>query len=261
MSDELTLVEDFDYNDPALDGYAPDVDPNALPEQLRPAPVDDGIHWLVVRPNGRRKGGPVYYKDIVKNSKGEIVDGKVIVALSVRVLNEDGTEGPFVKDYYASSTPQGAKKGSSLTYILAQARSPITGGSSLRRIKEHTEMVLAENAEKGIRILAETRWVRSVPQANEEGAYLLDGNGNKVYSEVKGQEKIVALEVEKSKQEVLYFEAGEDETAEDFEYRKQQHIDTAPSRAHIWYDPVSGDERSCSAEIQSLKDPALYATA
>lgn len=258
MSDELVLVEDVDLNDLALDGYAPDVDPNAPPEMLRPAPIDDGLHYLTVRGNTRRKGGYVYYKDIVKNKKGEIVDGKIILALSVRVLNEDGTEGPFVKDYYASSTPQGAKKGSSLTYILAQARSPITAGSSLRRIKEHAEMVLAENAEKGIRILAETRWVRSVPQTNEDGGYLLDGNGNKVYSEVKGQEKIVALEIEKAKQEVAFFEAGEDETAEDFEYRKQQHVDTAPSRAHIWYDPISGDERSCAAEIVSLKDPSLY---
>lgn len=263
MSEELVQMgEDFDINDPGLDGYVPDIDPNAPPEQLRPAPVDDGAHWLVARPNTKRKGGPVYYKDIVKNAAGEIVDGKVIASLSLRVLNDDGSEGGFLKDYYASSTPQGPKKGASLTYILAQAKNPIHGGSSLRRIKEHTEMVLAENAEKGIKILAKTRWVRSVPQLNEAGdGYLLDANGFKVYTEVKGQDKIIALEVEKSKQEVAFFEAGEDESAEDFEFRKQQHIDTAPSRAHIWYDPVSGDERSCSAEIQSLENPALYPSA
>lgn len=263
MSDENVnvSVEDFDINDPGLDSYAPDLDPNALPEQLRPAPIDDGVHWLVVRGNTRRKGGYVYYKDIVKNAAGEIVDGKVILALTVRALNEDGTESGFLKDYYASSTPQGPKRGSSLTYILAQAKSPVRGGSSLRRIKEHAEMVLAENAEKGIKILAKTRWVRSVPVVDENNEYVLDASGFKTYSELKGQEKIVALEVAKATEEAMYFEAGEDETAEDFEFRKQNHIDTAYTRAHIWYEPKSGDERTCSAEIQSLENPALYPSA
>jgi hypothetical protein len=104
--------------------------------------------------------------------------------------------------------------------------------------------------------------VRSVPQVNETGdGYLLDSEGFKVYTEIKGQAKIVALEVAKATEEVAFFEAGEDETAEDFEFRKQQHIDTAPSRAHLWYDPISGEERSCSAEIKSLENPALYPSA
>lgn len=261
------MPDDFDVNAPeGLNDFVPDIDPDARPEQIRQAPPQDGVHWAVARPNTKREGGPVYYKDIVRNADGRVVDGKVIAALSVRVLNEDGTEGAFLKDLYASTTPMGPRKGSSLTWVLGQAKTThrLASRSGLETIKNHAEAVLAETAEEGIRLLVKTRWVKSVPQAKEENGlvtYVFDEKGMKVYSEVKGEDKIKALAVQQAEQEVLFWVAEEDESAEDFEFRKQEHISTAPDRAHLWWDPVTSEERSAQAEIQSLEDPRLYVTA
>lgn len=263
MSDEFIQVEDFNINDPALDTFVPDLNPEALPEQLRPAPIDDGVHWLIVKADSKRQGGPIYFKDVVKNKKGEIVDGKVVAALEVRVEKEDGTPGGYLKTFYASTTPQGRNRGSSLTYILAQAKDPVRGGSGIKAIYQHAERVLAENAEKGIRILAKTRWVKSVPQTEDSTGTPLYVfvNNQKVYTEVKGQEKIIELAIRQATEEAAYFTPAEGETAEEFQLRKEDHIAGAPSRAHIWYDVVSGDERTVSAEIQSLENPAMYVSA
>lgn len=257
------MKETFDINNPeGLENFIPDIDPNAQPELIRSAPPDDGVHWAIVRGDTKRQGGSVYYKDIIKNADGAVVDGKVLASLTARVLNAEGVEGGFLKNYYASTTPQGPKKGTSLSYILSQGKRPLKDRLSLPAIKAHTEQVLAETAEAGIRILVKTRWVLSKPQMHEvEGLgwqYTLDANQQKIYTEVKGQDKIIALAVAAAEQETLYWTADEEESAEDFEDRKQQHILTAPARAHIWTDLVANEERSCQAEIQSLEDPRKY---
>lgn len=256
------MEETFDMNNPeGLDDFVPDIT-DAAPEMIRSAPPDDGVHWAILRADTKRQGGPVYYKDITKNAAGVVVDGKVLASLTARVLNAEGEEAGFLKNYYASSTPQGPKKGTSLSFILAQAKRPLKERSSLSAIKAHTEEVLAETAEKGIKVLVKTRWVLSKPQMHEvEGLgwqYTLDGNQQKIYTEVKGQDKIIALAIAQAEQEVLHWEADEDESAEDFEQRKQDHVVTAPAKAHIWFDAVANEERSCQAEIQSLEDPRKY---
>lgn len=258
------MEEQFDVNNPdeSLEGFAPDINPTEAPELLRSAPPDDGVHWAIFKADTKRQGGPVYYKDIVKNAAGVVVDGKVITSFSVRVEDAEGKEGAFLKNYYASTTPQGPKKGTSLGFILAQGKRPLRAGSTLPAIKAHTEQVLAETAETGIRALVKTRWVLSKPQMHEaEGIgwqYTLDANQQKIYTEVKGQDKIIALAIAQAEQEVLFWTADEDESAEDFATRKEQHVTTAPARAHIWFDNVANEERSCQAEIQSLEDPRKY---
>lgn len=266
MEQEYIAVTDFDMNDPeflaSLEEYVPDINMDAAPEApLAPAPPSDGTYQIKVRPNRKRQGGAVYYKDLKKDPRtGKIVDGKVIAALVARIFDEESNkEGAFLKDYYASSVAFGPEKGSSLTFICKQAGSKLTDRSPLTEIKATAEEVLALNEESGIVLWAKTRWVRSAPKVTEmaEGVYtyVFDAKGNKVYDEVKGEAKIKALSVVEAQQEVQFWEKGEDETVEDFEARKAHYVETAPLRAHLFYDPVAEKELRVSAEIAELLDP------
>lgn len=243
----------IDLTDPAFLEFIPSIDPDDIPRQLRPAPPPDGIYWVKVRLNGSRPD-PVYFKDLKKDpDTGKFIDGKVIASLTVRIVDQEtGFEGAFLKDWYASTTtpkvaPGAPPKGSAITAICKMAGKPVHRGASLVEIKDHVEKVFAEAGDDGIMVLVKTQWVRSVPKARE----MVDLNGNptgvmtyvyktgtengprpiKEYDEIKGMKRIIEL-------------AARQGISED--------------QAHIWVDPVSGDERTISAQVQSIEDPSRY---
>lgn len=265
--EEYVDVSNFDLTDEAtlaaLAEYRPDINMDAAPEApLAPAPPSDGVWQIKVRPNRRRQGDPVYYKDLKKDPRtGKIVGGKVIAALVARTFDEEANkEGAFLKDYYANSVAFGPDKGSSITFICKQAGSRITDRAPITDIKGTMEETLALNEEDGIVLWARLQWIKSSPQIQEiaEGVYtyVFDGKGNKVYdTEVKGEAKIKALAVAEAQQEVLLWEKVDDETDEEFEGRKAHHVETAPLRAHLFYDPVVDKELRVMAEIAELLDP------
>jgi hypothetical protein len=233
----------FDINDPTflagLEEIVPDIDPDAIQTQQRPAPVADGVHWLKLRLRGD-KNEPVYFKNArIDPITGRPTADSVVAICTPRVVNQEtGQEGGFLKDWYASSaTPQvqpGAPpKGSALTSICKMAGKPIRRGATLPEIKAHVEQIFAEAGEEGILVLAKTQWVKSVPQAQEiDGlvTYVFKEN-RKQYDEVKGMKKILSLAAKQGIPEDL---------------------------AHIWYDPVTNEERTVQAQVQGLEDPARY---
>jgi hypothetical protein len=265
MEDYIDVTE-FDLSDPeflaSLEEYVPDINMDAAPEApIVPAPPSDGIYQIKVRPNRRRKGEAIYYKDLKKNARtGKIASGKVIAALVARTFDaEANKEETFLKDYYATSVAFGADKGSSLTFICKQAGSKITDRAPITEIKRAAEEVFALNEEDGIILWARLRWTKSVPRIVEiaEGVwgYEFDANDQKIYDETKGEAKIKALAVMESQQEIERWVQDEEETLEEFEARKAHYVETAPLRAHLFWDPVVEKELRVMAEIAELLDP------
>lgn len=242
MSEYDNEVEDFDINDPSfadLEGYVPDIDTTDVPKQSRPAPPSDGYHWVRAR-LANRDGGPVYIKG-TRTTDGRVVDGKVIAAIDCHILNkETGNEGSFLKTLYASTMVFKGQRGSQLTAICYLAGRPVKAGSSLVAIKNHVEQIFAEAGDEGIELLVKTRWIKSVPQVSElknpDGSgteifqYVLDGAGNKIYDEMKGEKRIKAAMLK---------------------------LGVPEEQAHLYRDPVADEERSVQAEVQAIEDPSL----
>lgn len=245
VDDSNTYV--FDINDPTfisqMNETVPEIDPDDIPRQSRPAPVADGIYWLKVRLRGD-KADPVYYKNLrMDPDTGKPTADSVVAILTPRVYDpETGKEGGFLKDWYASSaTPQvppGAPpKGSTLTAICKMAGKPVRRGAGVAEIKAHVEQLFAEAGEDGILVLAKTQWVKSVPKAQEINGVVtyvfkdVGGKQFKEYDEIKGEKKIKELAAKQG--------IGAD-------------------MAHLWYDPVSGEERTVQAQVQGIEDPARY---
>lgn len=221
---------EFDLSDPSLSEYSPEIDTENVPRQLRPAPPPDGIHPVRAR-LGNREGGPVYIKGSKVN--GRIVDGKVVAFIDCRILNrQTGDEGAFLKTWYPTSQVFKGATGSQLTAICYLAGDPVKAGASLIDIKNHVERVFAEAGELGVELWVKTRWVKSVPKVDENGIYVYkEGTEFKEYDEVKGEAKI----------------------------KKLAALQGVPDeRAHLFQEPVTGEERSVSAEVQSLEDPSLF---
>jgi hypothetical protein len=246
--EETQSVPTFDINDPEslaqLQEIVPDIDPDDIPKQTRPAPPPDGVHWVKVRLRGD-KSEPVYYKNLrVDPDTGKLTCDSVIAILTVRVVDgQTGAELGFLKDWYASTTtpkvsPGQPPKGAALTAICKMAGKPIRLGASLPEIKAHVERVFAEAGEEGILVLVKTQWLKSVPKAKDENGLVTyvykDVGGKQVKDyepEIKGMKKILEL-------------AAKQGIPEDM--------------AHLWYDPVTGDERTVQAQVQSIEDPAKY---
>lgn len=233
----------FDINDPTflaqLGEIVPDIDPDDIPKQSRPAPVSDGVYWLKVRLRADKQD-PVYYKNPrIDPETGKATADSVVAILTPRVYDpETGKEGGFLKDWYASSaTPQvppGAPpKGSALTAICKLAGKPIKRGADLVQIHAHVKQLFAEAGEEGITVLAKTQWIKSVPQAQEINGvvtYVFKDN-RKQYDEVRGEKKIREMAAKAGVPDEL---------------------------AHLWYDPVTNEERTVQAQVQGIEDHARY---
>ena len=243
-ADDEEVPQTFDINDPSfladLGEIRPDIDPDAVPIQTRPAPIADGVHWIKVRLRADKEA-PVYFKNPRRDpDTGRYTADSVVAVLTPRIVDENGTEKGFLKDWYASTAtpkvqPGAPPKPSALTYICKSFGKPIQRGWDLAKIKTHVESVFAEAGEEGIMLLVRTQWVKSVARAQDINGlityvYKADGR-TKEYDEVRGMNKILEL-------------AARQGIPED--------------QDHIWYDPVSGEERTVSSQVQRIEDPAKY---
>ena len=241
---EDTQHQEFDLNNAEflaqLKEIVPDIDPDEIPRNSRPAPVPDGVYWVRLRLRGDKKE-PVYFKNPrIDPDTGKAVADSVVAILTPRVLNhETGQEMGFLKDWYASSAtpkvPPGAPpRGSAITAICKMAGKPIRRGADIVEIMEHVQQVFAEAGEGGVDVLVKTQWVKSVPKVQDIGGqleYVFKANGQKDYEETRGEQKI----------KDLMAKAGVPE-----------------DMAHIWIEPKTGEERTVQAQVQQMEDPAKY---
>jgi hypothetical protein len=245
MSEELESeelkFEEFDINDPALGKVAPEVDTEAIPKQHRMAPPPDGYHWVNAR-LANREGKPSVYVKGKRTPDGKILDGKVVAAIDCRIYDEEAEqEMGFLRTWYPTTQVFAGQTGSLLTALCKLGGKPIKAGSSFDTIVKTVNELFEEKGDAGVRLLVKTRWIKSVPRAEEmknpDGSptgiftYVLKpGTTEKIYDELKGEKRIKA-------QAAL------------------QGVDEA--QAHLFLDPVTGEERSAMAEVSSLEDPAL----
>lgn len=236
MTEEMNeplVSEEWDLSDPDLNSISPDIDPTEVPKQLRPAPPPDGYHFVKAR-LGNREGGAVYIKG-TRGTDGRLIDGKVIAMVECRIYNQEtGEEGAFLKSWWPTSQVMRGSKGSQITAICHLAGKPIKAGASLLEIKNHVDRIFAEAGEDGILLLVRTRWVKSVPKTQDLGGIITyvfkQGTEIKEYEEIKGESKIKAL---------------------------MERQGVSNDLAHLFKEPVTGEDRSVQAEVASLEDPSL----
>jgi len=236
-------TQDFDINDPDfanLENFAPEIDTEDVPKQIRPAPPADGYHWVNAR-LANKDGGAVYIKG-TKGPGGKVIDGKVVAAIDCRVWDEEkGEEGAFLKTLYATTLVFKGAKGSQLTAICYLAGKPVKAGAGLGQIRDHVLQLFAEAGEEGIRLLVRTRWIKSVPKVTElmnpDGSatgvfqYVFkEGTEIKDYLETKGEQRIK---------------------------RAAQLVGIPEEQAHLFKEPVTGEDRYVQAEVAEIADPSL----
>jgi hypothetical protein len=248
--EEKGQIIEWDINDPNLASASVDINTEEVPVQLRPAPPPDGYHWVRFRP-GNRKDKPFVYIKGTKGPDGKISsDGKVVAMLDGRVFNQEtGQEGAFLKTWWPTTQVFKGSNGSQLTaiYFLAKGepiKSLVPGRSvSLVDIRNAIETLFAEAGEEGILLFVKTRWIKSVPKTQD----VLDSEGhptglltyvNKPGTEDRDYEPEIKGEAKIKKLMALQGVTEE--------------------RAHIWYEPVTGEERTVQAEVQSLEDPSKF---
>lgn len=230
---------EFDLNDPALMSDAPDFgDPEGSAEQIAAPPPSDGVHEvaLFLRESEDKPG--VY----VKGTPG---DAKLVAAVSPRFVREDGTLGAYLKDFYPTTMVFQGQTASQIAFLCRLAGEPLQRGMSYEDIKAHIYKLFAEAGEEGIRVKAKTQWIKSTQRVDENGIPVTDTfSGKAVYDEVKGEGRIKAAAAQAAKSEALEQGFDMDEAL--------GAAALAEARAHIYIDPVSGDERTVRAEIRSL---------
>ena len=251
--------QDFDINSGAgLGDYVgPEYDPTAPPKSVRPAPKPDGFHkirvWL-----DNSKEEPVYIKEIFDGA-GKKVAEKVLAAVVARFDEGDDKLGGFLKNFYPSDTPVKPGAGGQLQFICHMAGNTMKAGLKSSAKKAHVVETFAQAGEAGIKLLAKTRWVMAFAKTDETGMPVYKpGTDYKEYIEIKGMERIQKGALARANQETLEWQIGDDESQEEFAARKQVYLQDAIDSAHVFSDPLSGDERVVQPEIWELVNPKEY---
>jgi hypothetical protein len=260
---ESVDLDEFDINDPDLKGLNTGVtDPTTAPSMPKFRPVDEGYYFLKVRPDTKKTGGYVYFKDVARHKvTKKIVQATIVVSLIARIYDRDkDKEGSYLgKNLYLSSKKVGTS--SSLAHALYQITGeiPPTDFVELYRL---TQQIFAENEVDGVTMFGKVRWVRSEAATTEMNGlvtYKFNAEGRKEYKKaITGQERITKLAVMEAKQEVDHWTIKEGETPEAFQTRKEEYVASAPDRAHIFIDPVSNEELSVQLEVEKLEDPEKF---
>lgn len=236
------MTDNFDINNPIINDYVPDIDPDFVPGKTpMPAPPDDGIHKVKARLRALKDKENPYRKDPEK--EGDIP--KIIAAIDCRILNPDGSEGAFLKTWYATTGikkgPKG-EKGSDLTAICTLTGNKVPPGAGLETIKNYVSKVFRDAGDAGIELMVETKWEISLPKieygTGPDGeavaiGYQFKSDGSKDYEKsIKGQANII---------------------------KKQAAYGVEGHMAHISFDPVSGEEIYARAVVENLRDPKEFA--
>jgi len=259
-ADDVEGNETFDVNDPALGSFVPEMNPEAVP-QMSTAPVPDGPHWVIARLREDDPKGPCYSKG-EKDRKGNLVKAYLVGHLSLRIWDEEKEkETGFLEDWWPTTLVMQGQTGSQLSAICYLSGNPTRYGADLAEIQQHFLRIFEEAGEEGIKLLVRTRWKVRVPKVDDsgmpiylEGKYDKNGNPIKDTNEIKGQKKMEKMALIQAKTDVLDWVPEEGQTPAEFEALKQEWIESSAQRAHIFIDPVSGEEISARAEVAELLD-------
>lgn len=217
----------FEVNDPKLlDAAPPEFDGDAdLQPAMLPAPPDDGEHVVFVNlvPEGRNASGQVY----VKSSPDR--QAVLYAVVTCRVANAEGEPGMYLKDKWVGSQVFEGQTTSDLAYLLKLIGRPMPRFATFKDMKEYVEGVFAAAPEEGYKVKAKTRWIKSVVATDGDGNPIFT-NEKKQYIETKGQKKITHQNVEAWMRQGVPSEA-------------------AVKKAHLYVDPIDGEERSVRAEV------------
>jgi hypothetical protein len=194
-----------------------DYDPEAIVEFVVPAPPDDGPNLVCLKLREREDRPAVYLK---RGESGE----KVVAALGVRFVNGDGELGQFGKDFYPTSQVFKGAKASHLSTLCLLAGKPLSRGMTTAQIRDHVQAIFLAAGDEGLTVWAETRWIKSIPLVDETGLPVYEG-GNQKYLDIKGQKRVLAHAISEGR---------------------------SIEEAHLFSDPVSGEQRSARAEIVRL---------
>lgn len=244
---------EFDINDPQLAAEVPDFgDPEGSAEMGPQAPPSDGVHAvaLFLRESDTKAG-----VEVKRTKEGVLkvqanVYGRFVLPAEV---NDDGEEvrperlGAYTRGYYPSthmSTWEQSNLGTSkLAFLCRLAGKPLQRGMNLAEIARHVQALFDVAGEDGVRVLARTKWLKSVPVVDEDGMPVMDGQYLK-RDDIKGEKRIKASVALAAKSAALEAGLGGEEV--------DKAVELAINNAHKFIDPVSGDELTVQCEIDSL---------
>lgn len=214
-----------DINEMELLSYVPeDYDPQADIRENIPAPPPEGRALARLFLRQREDADAVYVK--VKDSVP-----RLIAAHAVRYVNEDGTLGGYLKDYYSTSVVGNTQSTSSMAFIAKQAGKPFTSGMNLAQMKEHYEGIFQAAGEDGVDVEVQIQWLKLLPSLDENGLQRVNEEGRGEWIEIKGRKRI---------EQNLYA------TVEPADLAK------ALEQPWVYSDPLTGETRTVKAEIVRL---------
>lgn len=234
------MSEEYALNDPRLEALTGgDFDPSGDIEYLPTPPPEDGIHPVAfkLRPdqNGMHPGAYL---------KGDEKGNRVVVRLSGRFINEDGTFGGYLNDYYLTSLVSEGQTTSPLAFFCRLVGHPLRRDMTLGQMRDHVVSIFEAQGELGFQVNAQTRWYRNSPMVDGDGNPVQDLNGRSQRLEVKGMSRVA----DRARLEYGMFFEGEYPGVE----VSDAILKVLENRWHLYYDPVAQQVKSVKSEVTGL---------
>lgn len=168
---------------------------------------------------------------------------RVVATIIPKFLKPDGTPGQFLNRWWPSTYIQEGSHTSSLATVALAAGNPFTAGMSSEEQMQRIWELFRFAGEAGIKAIARTRWVKSILKAGPNGAPTYK-DGREETLEVKGQKAIENQAI----RDAMRIASENGLTSEAWDLA----IADARLRTHIYFDPVTNEEKYCRAEINFL---------
>lgn len=224
-----------------LDNTPMEYDGEALPTAPTFGPPPDGNYHLVLRPNPK---GDDDFIQIRTSSRGQFVMARV----KIRIFDEDRQrETAFLGTGVLNSIKWDNQPTNDLAALCKIAGQPMPNGLTALEFAQHLDKVLTDNAEEGIHFTGRAVWEMSFQTVDENGMPVYKDDGRADYTTIRGERKIKALVSERAQAEAA--QKGLTGPAQ------ERFITDALESAHLYTDPVSGNEREVRLVLTQIIGP------
>lgn len=222
-----------------------DYDPEADIQGPVLGPLPDGNYILSLRLREPREGetNPM----VKKGAKGLFTYANIEVR-QYRPENEEKPFGPYLNNYMPNSIKWDNQPTSDLVAFCKAVGKPAPAGLDPLGLAKHVEGIFRSvSDETGLLVKASTRWEMSYAEVDENGLQVLKANGKPAYVTIRGEQAIKKAVGDQAAAEAA--EQGLDPA------RAQAYISNAVANAHIFTDPLTGEERQVRPAIHRILGP------
>lgn len=222
-----------------------DYDPNAELQGPKLGPLPDGNYVLSLRLREPREGET---NPMVKQGAKGLFTYASIEVRQYRPDNEEKPFGPYLNNYMPNSIKWDNQPTSDLVAFCKAVGHPAPAGLNPLTLAQHVESIFrSASDETGLLVNATTRWEMTYPEVDENGMQVLKPNGKASYITIRGEQEI--------KKAVSEQAASEAATQGMDPAQAQAYIAQAVENAHIYTDPLTGEERQVRPAIRRIIGP------